>query len=523
MTDPARASSPTPPPLVAAAVACGALSAAWLVAGDPTGLALRDLPLDDAWIHLVYVRGLVREAMPTYNPGVVESGFSSPLWLLASLPGYLLATAAGLPVALGAKLTSGLAGVAAALGLGRLARALGGGGVAALATTALFYLSPGSSFSAASGMEVTLALACAAAALGCDDDRPGRAGAWLAAATLARPECLALVPVLALARARGHRPGAAARRALAVAAPPALAVAAWALTLWSLTGHPLPNTFVVKAGVPRAWGDNLARFLRHVALEETPWHSVAMAALALAGWWWLRGRDPDARWRQRTLLAAGFVGVAGVLATRNLIPGPDFYQTRYFLPFSLLLLPFAACGLEAAWSIARRGAPVPRAGVGAACLALAAVLGLAQAKVRWSYRAHCREIYMVHTVPGLEIARNTPAGTLVAAEGAGSLRFHGDRPVLDLVGLNASALAHARGARARGCLIVRAAPAIFVIPIEWERSFAPMFALRRVRTYGRALNPSETVMTGVVVLDAAQPRPEAVAACALPGGKAPPR
>nr|MBK7066536.1 hypothetical protein [Deltaproteobacteria bacterium] len=90
------------------------------------------------------------------------------------------------------------------------------------------------------------------------------------------------------------------RRALAVAVPPALAVAAWALTLWSLTGRLLPNTFVVKAGVPRAWGDNLVRFLRHVVLDETPWHSVAMAALAVAGWWWLRGRDPDARWRQRT-------------------------------------------------------------------------------------------------------------------------------------------------------------------------------------------------------------------------------
>nr|MBK7066537.1 DUF2723 domain-containing protein [Deltaproteobacteria bacterium] len=132
---------------------------------------------------------------------------------------------------------------------------------------------------------------------------------------------------------------------------------------------------------------------------------------------------------------------------------------------------------------------VARAGVGVACLALVVTLAslrrrCAGATARTAWRSTwC-------TPSRLEIARNTPASTLVAAEGAGSLRFHGNRPVLDLVGLNDSALAHARGARARACIIVRAAPTIFVIPIEWERPFVPMFALRRVRTLqARAQSP----------------------------------
>lgn len=508
MTDPPtdRPSSVAPVALVATAAA---LSAAWLLVGDPTGLAVRDLPLDDAWIHLVYVRSLVREGLPTYNPGVVESGFSSPLWLLASLPGYLLATATGLPVAVGAKLTSALAGLAAALALGRLARALGGATVASLATAALFYASPGSSFSAVAGMEVTLALACSALALA--DERPARRGAWLAAAVLARPECLVLAPVLLVASVRARQ--GAVPDALRVLAPTVAAVAAWALALVALTGHPVPNTFLVKAGVPRAWGANLVNFVRHVALEETPAHSAAMAALALVGAAWLWRERGEARARQLAVVAAGALGVAGVLVTRNLIPGPHFYQTRYFLPFSLLLLPLAGCGVEATWRWARAGSTLARGVAGVALAAGLAVLARAQGHTRWSYREHCREIYVTHTIPGLEVARNTRPGTLIAAEGAGSLRFHGDRPVLDLVGLNAGALARTRGVRARSCVVVRAAPSIFVIPVEWERWYAPTFALRRVRTYGRPTNPNGTLTSGAVVLDAARVRPEAVTAC----------
>ena len=58
-------------------------------------LTLREFPLDDAWIHQVYARSLVRDAALAYNPGTPEAGFSSLLWLLASVPAQLAAAKAG--------------------------------------------------------------------------------------------------------------------------------------------------------------------------------------------------------------------------------------------------------------------------------------------------------------------------------------------------------------------------------------------------------------------------------------------
>ena len=48
--------------------------------------ALWQLPLDDAWIHLVYARSLSVGLPFHYNPGQPEAGFSSPLWEILLVP-----------------------------------------------------------------------------------------------------------------------------------------------------------------------------------------------------------------------------------------------------------------------------------------------------------------------------------------------------------------------------------------------------------------------------------------------------
>ncbi len=509
MTDPALPDRDRA--LVPLAVVLGALSAAWLLLGDPSGLALREFPLDDGWIHQVYLRGLVTDGAPTYNPGVPEAGFSSALWLLAALPGYFFAAASRCSFALGAKLVSGLWGITAAVYLARVTRRLGGGVWAGRAAVAILYLSPGGAFAAASGMEVTLALGCTAAGLDAWlARRRWTAGAWLAAACLARPECAVALAVVAVAEALRPDAGALVPRVAVLLAPAAPGAGLWMLYALQVTGHPLPNTFYVKALRPDL-GVNLGVLVRDVALGASPVHAAVVSALAL---WGLGAARARGGMRDAGVVAAvALAGVAGVAGSRRLVPGVLFYQQRYFLPFGLLLVPLAALGAEAfaRWLAARR---VPRAEPAVAAL-LALALAPGMALVRRSYRAHCAEIDAVHTTPAREIAARAPADVVIGAEGAGAIRFFSGHPVLDLMGLNFTALAHAADNHARTCLLVASRPALLALPAEWQGGYAHAFELRTVRVYTREHTAmSRRGEAHTVVLDLARPWPDSAARCA---------
>ena len=70
-----------------------------------TNAALVGLPLDDAWIHLVYARSLAALHGFAFNPGQLETGSTSPLWTLLLVPASWAARLFGISVVLPAKLT----------------------------------------------------------------------------------------------------------------------------------------------------------------------------------------------------------------------------------------------------------------------------------------------------------------------------------------------------------------------------------------------------------------------------------
>ena len=39
----------------------------WMLTGSNKGMSITEFPFDDAWIHLVYVRGIINDGVPTYN------------------------------------------------------------------------------------------------------------------------------------------------------------------------------------------------------------------------------------------------------------------------------------------------------------------------------------------------------------------------------------------------------------------------------------------------------------------------
>lgn len=495
---------------IAAALAL-LLVVAFCVANGPL-TSWNEFPLDDAWIHQVYVGGLAREGIPSYNPGRPEAGFSSPLWLAVSLPFHVFGAAAsgGSPV-VAVKLASLLFAAVAAVALALLGVRLGADRRLAVVGPVLVLASPGFAFSAVSGMEVTVtAAALAAGLLFLARGRSLLAGLLLGLAALGRPEA-GFAPVVAALSALTSpgSTGERVRRAALLLAPAALFGALWVAYDLAVTGHPLPTTFYVKAGTGGGAVPGARYFVARVLLDAGIPYALAVGALYLLGvrraW-----REPGRRPVVAVLVAVQVVPMAGVAATHPLAHYVLFYCQRYFYPFTILAAAFVLVGLAELLALARTALPPRTRGAARAAiavgLALAAFPGLVTARDR--YAGHCRDVHGLHTVPAREAAQLTGPGQVIAVEGAGAARFHAGRPTLDLGGLNDHRLAHASDPRRRACYIASARPALFLVPEEWLPGLSPGFTLTPVRRYE---SPLWSVTGGqsrrVVVAATAQLRP----------------
>lgn len=249
--------------------------------------------VDDAFIVLRYADNLVAHGELAFNAGAgavdrVE-GFTSPLAMLVAI----VARAAGADAIAATKLVcigAALAGPALVAVFARTVRAfpLAGGGAALL-----FVALPEHAIHARSGLETelfvtsVLGLLVAFARLLSQRARPGLFVALALATTLARPEGVSLVLVLALGvlavRPRADRRALARTFALGIALP----LVALTIARLAYYGSPLPNTFYAKRGT---WNASHATDL--AALFDLV--VVDVAAIA-AGLWllaWIARRRP---------------------------------------------------------------------------------------------------------------------------------------------------------------------------------------------------------------------------------------
>ena len=494
--------------MLAAAIGFGAV-----VLRGASPVTRGEFPLDDAWIHLDYARGLLRDGLPTYNPAEPEAGFSSPLWMLCAAGVLLVAPVTGVSVALLLK------GAAAAIGgvtagvLARSAAEHGASARVALLMAVIAPLGPWWATGAASGMEVTLtalllSLTLAALLAG----RPLRAGGLLALATLARPECAACVPALLLLRGAGER-RALVPQLCALAAPTAAAAIVWVTYDLAVTGHPLPNTFYAKAhhvDLARS-----AAFAWATVSEDGVLVAGLLLGLVAAGLARARNRAPRAGWAWAALCVAPFFGV---LASRSLNPAVLLYLRRYLYPFLLLLWWPAALGMQSIVDVvAARKLLRPRlvAGFAAASAALAVLPSVLAARAL--HAEQCGDIATFHTAPARIIAAHTPPDAVVAVEGAGAARFFGDRVTVDLAGLNEHTLVHLPTAGdARHChLLLTRRPTWFVVPSSWVGGLSSgwRFAVHGAFQSDHYAQVDPPGRHEVLILRA-EARPEALARCA---------
>jgi len=461
VTEPAAANVGVGRPASLALLLVHVASAAFFLANRAPGTdaAVTGFPLDDSWIHLVYGRSLAHLEGFAYNPGQLETGFTSPLWAALLAPAFWLASSLAIDVVGVVKAMGVALGFACSWTAARLVITLSGRRLAGLAAGGAIALEPALTFDAVSGMEVLAASLAVLAMLALlAEGRLPAAGLALALAPLGRPEqgllTLAALPIAgALLMAR--RAGAGVW--LRVFGPSALAGIAWIVYDLAVSGRPLPGTFYVKSldasgvahGVGVPW--NL-RVIGDVLADTT------LGGWGAGAWLWLAGtlglarlatthREGAARAAALLLALYAPLLLIGLAFTHTLPTGDYYYWARYVhpaLPAMAAICAVGAASLLERISSPRSGYPVAERIGSALAIALTAIAlagypgKLAHAAERFAW--NCQNMNEVQVEIGRWLAAHTEADARVGTVDAGAIRFFGNRETVDLLGLNSHTL-----------------------------------------------------------------------------------
>lgn len=446
-----------------------------------------DFSLDDAWIHMAYARSLKLGEGLSYNPHDWETGFSSPLWVLALtiLPwlGHPLVAVKTLGV-----LLHGVAASLAAVCGSALAKLTTKGGRPALAgllSGLLVAVHPGLLQSAVSGMEVTLAtvLVIALANLAIPRER-GTRPTWLVAlvagaCVLTRPEHLYFTVALGILFFVQQR----TLRALAPAAGGIAGMAIWVIYCLLVTGYPLPNSHYVKSAVA---GLRSVQYLAVDVLLSEPW-VVSIAGILLMMQALRLDRERGTRILS-SLLLAWLAALLATAASRHLQTGILFFHWRYlgiFMAVPLLLIGVPLSLAPKRWLYA------------AALLTLVVSVAFLPGR-RALVRAQERNIRLLHTEPALTMARTLPADSVVLVEGAGASRFFTPRTmrIVDALGLNDHLIAHGKDSIERICRIYRLEPTHLLLPDELMGGLGSAFSYEVLQQF-REPAYAQTIAVGL--------------------------
>ena len=413
-----------------------------------TAAASEALPLDDAWIHLVYAQSLAELDGFAYNPGELETGFTSPLWALLLAPLFWLRVPWDVSLVLIVKCVGILVWwIAGIFGYRVGARFAGRGAGVVLAS--MIALDPWLAFGAVSGMEVPLA--CATTLAGFHylaAQRWRAAGIGFALAIWSRPE-LGVVALAAVAAMAWSRRGAGADRVPLrdFTIPPAIAALLWASWNVVVSGRLLPGAFYLKhqADSPLdAFSD--AGAVLGTQLFDYPWLFLGSGLVAYAIGAWRIMREPARRDAAIALLASAPLWLLAIIWAHRINEPLAFYWHRYLdagLP--ILLAPIAigtwTC-IEACVRVARRNGARARRDLALAALALPLLalfaISLPSKLARnaelqaWS----AQNIEDLHVTTALWIAANTEPTDRIATHDAGALRFISQRHTVDMLGIN---------------------------------------------------------------------------------------
>lgn len=457
-----------------------------------TSSAWYSFPLDDTWIHLDYVRGLVTQGCLCYNDGVWEGGATSWAWVLLLSPFYaVFHLGLALPLVPLVKFVGLAVGALSTIFTFKIAQRVTRNRRVSMAIAALVALEPTFAFHRISGMEGGLVVA---AVLGTTvalmHGRWWYVGIGMTVAFMARPEmALFLIPVypvtlllwlrssgpspitafkkLAVAR-YSDSPAEEARGALSILIEgkgrirdivfalglPVVAFVIWISYNTWINGTIYPNTYLVKHDVtlPLLPFRNAWNLFDAAMVEWQPWLSgwklpVAVIAYGFGSYYVLK----RVGYAAIPLLLSPFLILLGAAkGERYENPFIVFIIRRYIDPTAPIIVFITLIG---AWAVfdpyrshiinriqdinarAVRLTPISLLITFAVLSVLVGTLG------KWSqlvedYSWNTQNIEEVDVDAGKWLKENTPPDAKILVFDAGALRYFSEREIIDVVGLN---------------------------------------------------------------------------------------
>lgn len=414
------------------------------------GWAIKGLPLDDTWIHLVYARNLADHGWFYYNPGVPAAGMSSPLWVvLLAIPLKI-----GFSPVFSAKILGILFGVLTSFAVYHLADRLFEQKIIAWAAGLFTAIEPNFAFAEVSGMEVPLLaflLTSMLIYLHRSDYR--KFGIVLGFAVVTRGEIAIFGIVVSgiiflrqyLTRDELTMLTVEERELIVQLFLPALLLGgSWAAFNYVTAGTLLPNTYYVKHNYSLGIfnPDNLNSiwkgYFRHSVLFG---HFLALPSLMF----YLLGAGVMIKEKGFRVLPTITAPLLFVLALSNnllLSPEPWNFTARRYLDF---LWPLVAIPLiyamvwiwEQARQINNRWVILTSPLVYAGCLLYVGSIQIDRFELLASeYSWNTRNIEEVSVAMGTWLAKNIPAESTIGVTDAGAMRYFGEHDMIDFLGLN---------------------------------------------------------------------------------------
>lgn len=432
-------------------VAFLALTAHFLTLSSYT---LYDFPVDDAWIHRVYSRSLAYYGEFFYNDGLFESGFTSPLWVLATAWIHWFEPLAPGKIAFGIKVFGIFLSVGSLVIASKISKKLYRDSskhhrILTLSAIFLFAMDPRIVFSSLSGMESILLVFLFLVA--CDlliSEKYLGCALIVSLMGVTRPESLVLIVFFMGAHWYVKRPPLRQLWVWFIATIPFLFWLSYCKIhndLW------LPLTFHLKLGSFNFGVEELFLLFKLQSHHGIfPWWVWAIGLLSFS---WMRlGCSSRQAWLAFLgLVGAPFVLLVGVIGTRS-ISLTGYYWLRWVDPASLMLTFAAALGLaEIAFSSdlhnkLTKKLPVKLSLYNTTLLFLFLAFFLVVSSMpHWLDAVDKKQKHLhqdskiIHTInveTGKWLAKNTPIDAVIAVNDAGAIRYFSERFVIDMVGLN---------------------------------------------------------------------------------------
>ncbi len=427
---------------------CILTSAAYLIyAGEDA----KGFPLDDTYIHLVYIENFARHGWFYFNYPKAENGATSPLWIilngtLALIIGWFI------PLQILVKITSITFFILSAVIFFKIVSKYMPKNYASLMTI-LLILDPHISTAAVSGMEVTMITTIMLLTIYLyTEKRYLDAGITAGIGIFARPEGIIIAIMLILVQGakslieikEKKERTANIRGLMLVTMPIVLLTGAYFILNASISGTPLPNTYYAKKTITNYINLPAYKNITTEFLFKTPIFMLLIGFVGLAigikkiydNKSAKDNHDREKRYELALMLGIGIAYMYALTITLKILPKPwVFYMSRYFTPTIAPILMITAVGLTIGYERYKKKKGMKIVTTAIIIVVLSTQIWALGGSIKL-YKASNDYFDNLLTAQGGWFAEHVKGEATIGTFDVGAIKYLSEKKVIDLAGLN---------------------------------------------------------------------------------------